>query len=98
MREQLLFDYILRATWRERCGAVLLISRQLLPEPGHRPIQVMQVEIFTAGDAILPAPALGRQIRPTAHQPMQHGEEYRPFDRKAVTAPTCQGTDHAVAA
>ena len=62
MREQLLLDQILAAAWCERRRAVLLIGRQFLAEPGHGTIKMMEVELFAAGDAILLAPAIGRQI------------------------------------
>ena len=57
-REQVLLDDILQATRREGRGPVLLIFRQFLAEPGHRPIEVMQVEALDAVDAVILPPAV----------------------------------------
>jgi hypothetical protein len=45
------------------CGAILLVAPQFLTQPGHRTIEVMQIEIVGAGDAIVITPAIGGQIR-----------------------------------
>ena len=62
MREQVLLDQIFAAAWCEPRRTVLLIGRQFFAEPGHGTIKMMEAEIFAAGDAILLAPAVGRQI------------------------------------
>src|SRR5262249_11923573 len=46
MREQTLLDYILEAARRERRSTVLLLCRQLLTKPRHRPIEMVQIERF----------------------------------------------------
>ena len=76
----------------------MLIAAQFLTQPGHRTIEVVQVETVAAGDAIVLAPAISGQIRAAAHQPMQHGEEHRALQRKAVAAAARQRHDHALAA
>ena len=62
MREQMLLDQVLPAAWREPRRPILLIGRQCLAEPGHGTIEMVQLEVIAAGDAILLAPAIGRQI------------------------------------
>src|SRR5438552_6478847 len=44
MREQPFFHHILGAARSKRRAAVLLLRRQLLAEPGHRAIKLMQRE------------------------------------------------------
>ena len=61
------------------------------------PIQVMQLQRLDAGDPVVLAPAIGRQIRTAAHQPVQHGEENRPFQAKPCWLPG-QVVDHRPAA
>jgi hypothetical protein len=98
MGEQLLLDQILRAAWRERRGPVLLIGGQRLAEPGHGTVEVVQVETIAVVDAVVLAPAIGSEIRATAHQPVQHREEHRSFQREAMAAAPRLRRDHALAA
>ena len=50
MREQLLLHHVLAAARGERRAPVLLLLRQFLPQPRHRPIEMMQIEPSDAGD------------------------------------------------
>src|SRR5499427_10522905 len=68
MREQTLLDYILEAARRERRSTVLLLCRQLLTKPGHRPIEMVQIERFDVGDGIVFTPAIRRPVRATHEQ------------------------------
>ena len=68
-------------------GAILLVAPQFLAEPGHRTIEMMQVETVGAVDAIVLPPAIGGPIRAAAHQAMQHGEEHRAFQRETWPRP-----------
>ena len=97
-REQVLLDDILQATRRKRRGPVLLIFRQFLAKPGHRPIEVMQVEALDAVDPVILPPAVRRAIGATAKQPMQNGEEHRPFQRKIIFARAGEAFDDVAAA
>ena len=97
-REQLLFDDVLQAARREERGAVLLIFAQLLAQPGHRPIKVMQVDILDAIDGVILAPAVRRPIGAASKQAMQNGEKHRAFEREAVLAGTGEVFDHLAAA
>jgi hypothetical protein len=98
MGEQLLFDQILCAARREWRHIILLLGGQCLTKPGHRPVQVVQVEVLAAADAIIVAPAICRQIRTAAHQAMQHGEERRAFYYEAMAALARKTRNHGLAA
>ena len=52
MREQLLLHHVLAAAGGERRAPVLLLLllRQFLPQPRHRPIEMMQIEPRNAGE------------------------------------------------
>ncbi len=62
MRKQPFFHHILGAARSERRAAVLLLRRQLLAEPGHRAIKVMQREPLKAADLVVLAPAIRRAV------------------------------------
>ena len=49
-REQPLLHHVLQATRGERRAAILLLFRQFLAQPGHRPIEMMQIKPLDAGD------------------------------------------------
>ncbi|HEY7242835.1 MAG TPA: hypothetical protein VH678_03015 [Xanthobacteraceae bacterium] len=86
MREQSLLHHVLHAAWRKRRAAILLLLRQFLPQPRHRPIEMMQIEPRNPGDGVVLAPAIGRAIGATHEQPVQHGEEHGALQREAVLA------------
>src|SRR5215472_12559080 len=98
MGEQLLLDQVLGAARRETRRIILLPRGQCFTEPGHGTVEVVQVEVFAAADAIILAPAIRRQIRTAAHQAMQHGEKHRAFQYEAMTALARQTCDHGLAA
>ena len=92
-REQFLLDDVLQATRREGRRAVLLIFGQFLAEPGHRPIEVMQVEVLDAIDPVILPPAVRRPIGAAAKQAMQNGEKHRAFEREVMLARTGEVLD-----
>jgi hypothetical protein len=59
---------------------------------------MVELQRLGAGDPIVLAPAIGRQIRAAAHQPVQHGQEDRPLQRELVLALLGQVVDHRPAA
>jgi hypothetical protein len=59
---------------------------------------MMQLQRFDAGDPVVLAPTIGRQIRAAAHQPVQHGQEDRPLEGELVPARPRQVVDHRPAA
>jgi hypothetical protein len=68
MREQPLLPHVLQARSKRR-AAVLLLFRQLLAQPRHRPIKMMQVEPLNAGDGVVLAPAIGGAVGAAHEQP-----------------------------
>ena len=86
MGEQPLLHYVLHAARRERRAAVLLLFRQLLAQPRHGSIEVMQIERLDAGDGVILAPAIRRSVGTAHEQPVQHRKEHRAFQGKAVLA------------
>ena len=98
MREQPLLHHVLQAARCERRAAVLLLLRQLLAQPRHRPIEMMQIEPLDADDGVILAPAIGGAVGAAHEQPVQHGEEHRALQRKAVLAFARQLRDHRPAA
>jgi len=98
LRKQALLDDVLQATWRERRAAVLFRRRQFLAQPGHRPIEMMQLEPIHAADGIVLAPAIRCSVGAADEQAMQDGEEYRPLQGKLVSATLGEIGDDAAAA
>ena len=98
MGEQSLLHHILAASRRQRRAAVLIFRRQFLTQPRHGAIEVMKIEPVDAGDPIILAPAVRRAIGAADEQPVQHGEEHRPLQCKAVLTRPGEIFDHRPAA
>jgi hypothetical protein len=64
MREQLLLHHVLAAARGERRAPVLLLLRQFLPQPCHRPIEMMQIEPRNAGELHARLGSVVIQIKP----------------------------------
>ncbi len=97
-REQLLLHHVLQATRREGCRPVLLVFGQLLAEPGHRPIEMMQVEALDAFDPVILPPAVRRPVGAAGEQAVQNGQEHRALQRKIMLAGTGEVLDDFPAA
>src|SRR5262249_15937940 len=87
MREQPLLHHVLAAARCERRAAVLLLFRQFLAQPRHRPIEMMQIEPRDPGDRVILAPVIRGAVGAAHEQPVQNGEEYRALQRKLMPAP-----------
>src|SRR5690349_19454944 len=94
MIKQSLLDQVLHAAWYERCTAILLLARQLFAEPCHRAIKMMQIKLFTAGDHVVLAPAIGCAVGAATNEPMQHCKENRSFQFKVVLAVSREFVDY----
>jgi hypothetical protein len=81
-REQFLLDEVLVGAGSERRSAVLLGFRKHLSQPGHGPVEVMQVQTADAFDAQVILPLLGGTVAAGREEAMQHGEEDGPLDGK----------------
>ena len=58
----------------------------------------MQSKPGDAGDGVILAPTIGGAVGAAHEQPVQHGEEHRPLQRKAMLAFARQLRDHRPAA
>jgi hypothetical protein len=81
--EQRLLEQVFDATRCTRCPALI---GQFFAEPGHRPIELVQLQAFGAIDVIGIQPLLAGTVGPGDHQPMQDAGKHRPLDRKAKAA------------
>jgi hypothetical protein len=81
-------------------GGVLLrfLALQFLAQPGHRAIEVVQVERVGTRDGVVGPPLLAGPIRARDHDPVEHGGEDRPLDREGEGAACQQFLDHRAAA
>src|SRR5262249_2267721 len=96
--EQSLLHHVLHAARGERRAPILLLLRQFLAQPGHRPIEMMQIEPLHAGDGVVLARAIGGAVGAAHEQPVQHSEEHRTLQREAVLAFARELRDHRPAA
>ena len=67
-RKQGLLHDVLQAARRKRRSPVLLIFSQFLAEPGHRAVEMMQVEAVDALDPVIFPPTVRRPIRAAGEQ------------------------------
>src|SRR5215469_17197244 len=81
--EQALLDQILDAARRQRIGAD---RGDLLAQPGHRPVKVMQLQLLDPGDLVVRHPSLAAAIRARYKQPVQDAGEDGALDGKLKTA------------
>ena len=88
MPVEVLFDGI-------RSGAAV---GDLLAEPNHRAVGVIERQLFSAGNAEAMVPSAGVAIRAQDHQAMQYREIDRSLDVEAEPSTDKQGTDHLGAA
>src|ERR1039457_7422697 len=74
--------------WR---GSVLLGTGKNLSQPGHGPVEVVQVQIGDPFDRVVVLPLLGRTVASRCKEPMQHGEEDGSFNGELKAAAFEQG-------
>ena len=96
--EQLLLQDVLHAARRKRRRGVLLVFGQLLAQPRHGAIEMMQLDLVDAVDAIILAPAVGGTVGAAADEAVEHGQERRALQRELMVARLRQAFDHAAAA
>ena len=94
LRDHSLLDQVLHATWRERRGAGLLGLGQLLAEPGHGAVEVVQSKAIARRDGVVGQPLLAGAIGAGSHKPVQGGGEHRPLDRELEGTPNQQLVEH----
>jgi hypothetical protein len=81
--KQPFLDQVLDTARRERPVRLLL---QFLAEPGHGPIEVMQIEPLGAGDVVILHPSRAVAVGSGDEQPMQRGDKHGALDRKLERA------------
>src|SRR5215207_312890 len=78
--EDPLLDPVLEAAGCERRLARLLVVGQLLTEPGHGPVEVMELQGVTPLDLVVLLPLVGGPVAARGEEAMQDGQEDRPLD------------------
>jgi hypothetical protein len=79
-REQSLLNDVLVGAGSERGGPVLLVFRKFLSQPGHGPVELVQVQTADTFDGIVVLPFLGGTVATGREEAMEHGEEDGPLD------------------
>ncbi len=87
--KQFFLDQVLVGAGREWRGSVLLILGKNLSQPGHGPIEVVQLQIGDPFDLVVVLPLLGGTITAGRKKTMQHGEEDGSFNGE-LKAPVCE--------
>src|SRR4051794_31508097 len=82
----MLLDQVLDRARGKGCGSALLIGREFLAQPGHGTVEVVQGQPVHAGDGVIGHPLLAGPVRAGHHDPVQHGGEDGPLDRKLEPA------------
>jgi hypothetical protein len=77
---------------------VLLRRRQFFAEPGHRTVQVLQLQAVAAGKDVAPYPTQGSAITAGITEAVQHGDKDGPFDGEGKATLLDQGVDDGLAA
>src|SRR6516225_2099253 len=86
---------MLHAARGERRAAILLLLRQFLAQPGHRPIEMMQIEPLNADDGVVLASAIARQL---ADHRAAAGLLPQPLDHQCSSDPTYGDLDRRIIA
>ena len=89
--EQTLLDRVLHAARREIAVSGRL---QLLAQPGHRPIEVVQTQVGRAGDGVVDHPLLARAVGARDEQAVQDADKDRPLEGELEAAPVQQIVHH----
>src|SRR5664279_2440865 len=77
--EEFFFHEVFRAPRRKRGGEGLVLFRQYFTEPCHGTVEMVEVEIADALDAVLLLPFLGRAVGTGLREAVEDGEENRPL-------------------
>jgi hypothetical protein len=81
--EQALLDQVLDAAWRQRAGGGRC---RLLAEPGHRAVEMVQLQPGDPGDLVVGHPFVAAAVRAGHKQPVQDTGKNRALDRKLKAA------------
>ena len=92
--DQMLLDQVLHTARGERRGTGLLGLGQLLAQPGHGTVEVVQGKAIALRDGVVGQPLPAGPIRAGDHEPVQGGGEHRPLDRELEGTLTQQLVEH----
>src|SRR4029079_12077215 len=96
--EHALLDPVLDATGCERRLVLLLALGQFLAEPGHGPVEVMELERIAPVDLVVRPPLVGGPVAAGVEEAMQDGEEDGPLDVELESATSQELLDDVAAA
>jgi len=85
--EQRLLQAVLDAARCEGRGVGLPGLGQLLPEPGHGAVEMVQRQAIRARDGVVLHPMDAGAVRARGHQPVQHRHEQGPLDVELEATP-----------
>ena len=94
--KQPFLDQVLDAARGQRARGLLRL-RQLLSQPSHGAIQMMELQIVDAIDAVIVTPMLAGTVGARHHQAMQHSQEHRALDCELEAAFGQQAIHHGSA-
>src|SRR3954453_11259254 len=96
--EHALLDPVLDAAGGERRLVLLLTLGQFLSEPGHGPVEVVELEVVAALDLVVVPPLVGGPVTAGGEEAMEDGEEDRPLDVELEAASLQELLDDVAAA
>jgi hypothetical protein len=92
--EQSLLDQVLGTSRGQWCLVCLFRAGQLLPEPGHGPVEMVKLQSLTFFDLIIFLPLIGGSITARVEETMKDCQEDRPLDGELKVAALEEWTDH----
>ena len=95
--EHFLLDPVLDAAGGERRLILLLAPGQLLAEPRHGPVQVMELQGLAPVDLIVGLPLVGRPVATGCEEAMEHRQEDGPLDVGLEPAPVEESLEDPLA-
>ena len=96
--EQPLLDQILGTSRSEWCLVRLFRAGQLLTEPGHGPVEMVELQSLTSFNLIILLPLVGGAITARVEETMKNCEEDGPLDGELIVAALEELTDHMLTA
>src|ERR1019366_4500214 len=94
--KQCFLDEVLVGAGSKGCGSVLLGTGKNLSQPGHGPVEVVQVQIGDPFDGVVILPLLGGTVASRRKEPMQHGQEDGSFNGELEAPAFEQGSQNLV--
>jgi hypothetical protein len=96
--EECLLNEVFVAPESKRRFVGLLLTWQLVTEPAHRPVEVMNLKILASHDLVVRFPRVRSAIAAGVKEPMQDSEKDGALDGELEAATMKQMLDHLLAA